>query len=225
MNRRNGPPPFQLGNPSGDRPHRLRFPGGAASSSAATRSSIGKLAMYVSRSLSVQPSRPPSIVTTSISRPSGPIRRRLRQVGRPTNAVGHHPKRLLRNLAAALLQDAQPPLDIHPDFLRSIAMKGHLRQPCFEVSAARSSSATRASISSISMPRKAPCNTGRRRATACGMVSRRALRYASLNSGNSRSLLKKGTDYSVPKRKHLIRGAVFGVDRAVCPLFRQAPRD
>jgi hypothetical protein len=39
-----------------------------------------------------------------------------------------------------------------------------------------------------------------------------------------RSLLKKGTDYSVPKRKHLIRGAVFGVDRAVCPLFQQAPR-
>jgi hypothetical protein len=39
------------------------------------------------------------------------------------------------------------------------------------------------------------------------------------------SLLKKGTDYSVPKRKHLITGAVFGVDRAVCPLSQQAPRE
>jgi hypothetical protein len=36
-----------------------------------------------------------------------------------------------------------------------------------------------------------------------------------------RSLLKKGTDYSAPKRKHLIRGAVFGVDRAVCPFFNK----
>jgi hypothetical protein len=37
-------------------------------------------------------------------------------------------------------------------------------------------------------------------------------------------ILKKGTDYSVPRRKCLILGLLFGVDRAVCPLFQQAPR-
>src|ERR1700678_3547609 len=39
-----------------------------------------------------------------------------------------------------------------------------------------------------------------------------------------RSLLKKGDRLLCPRRKRLIRSAVFGVDRAVCPLFQQAPR-
>jgi len=38
-------------------------------------------------------------------------------------------------------------------------------------------------------------------------------------------MLKKGTDHSVPRRKCLIFGLLFGVDRAVCPLFQQAPSD
>jgi hypothetical protein len=35
--------------------------------------------------------------------------------------------------------------------------------------------------------------------------------------------LKKGTDHSVPNRKILILGRCRVVDRAVCPLFQQAP--
>jgi hypothetical protein len=36
--------------------------------------------------------------------------------------------------------------------------------------------------------------------------------------------LKKGTDYSVPRRKVLKLCGPVAVDRAVCPLFQQAPR-
>ena len=36
----------------------------------------------------------------------------------------------------------------------------------------------------------------------------------------TRSLLKKGTDYSVPNRNHPAPEGASGVDRAVCPLFQ-----
>jgi len=60
--------------------------------------------------------------------------------------------------------------------------------------------------------------------TGLVLAMRRALAQPR-TAARARSLLKKGTDYSVPRRRCLILGLLLGVDRAVCPLFQQAPRN